>query len=121
MFARSKITEALRPLTAGVENVEVKIVEGHSARTIINFAHEQEKDCIVIASHRPAFRIFSLVLPRPLSCGTHNAPYMSSVNRVKILCQSILTRLTDDMYGALCVPHDRGRGRTKENILNAGR
>lgn len=54
--ARSKITEALRSLTAGVENVEVKIVEGHSARTIIDFAHEQEKDCIVIASHRPGIQ-----------------------------------------------------------------
>jgi len=43
----------LREKTEGIEGVTAKIVKGHTARTIIDFANHNDVDCIVIGSHKP--------------------------------------------------------------------
>ncbi len=58
--ARATVTAKLRPLAAGVTDAEVVVVEGHSARTILDFAEKHEKDCIVITGHRPGMTDFFL-------------------------------------------------------------
>lgn len=58
--ARADITSGLSALSEGVENSEVVVVEGHSARTILDYANEVNVDCIVIASHRPGMQDYFL-------------------------------------------------------------
>jgi nucleotide-binding universal stress UspA family protein len=41
-------------------NVTPKIVQGHSARTIIDFAEENGVDCIVMGSHKPGLSDYFL-------------------------------------------------------------
>lgn len=45
--------ELMKEKLAGHENVTPKLVKGHSARTIIDFAEENAVDCIVMGSHKP--------------------------------------------------------------------
>ena len=54
--ARQTVTDRLAPLAEGVQDAEITVIEGHSARTILDFAEEQKKDCIVITSHRPGMQ-----------------------------------------------------------------
>lgn len=54
--ARQTVTARLAPLAEGIANAEVVVVEGHPARTILDFADNHEKDCIVVASHRPGMQ-----------------------------------------------------------------
>ncbi|NDR56992.1 universal stress protein [Aliiruegeria sabulilitoris] len=58
--ARADITGGLSALSENVENAEVVVVEGHSARTILDYADETKIDCIVIASHRPGMQDYFL-------------------------------------------------------------
>ncbi len=58
--ARADITGGLSALAEAVEGAEVVVVEGHSARTILDYAEEAGADCIVIASHRPGMQDFFL-------------------------------------------------------------
>lgn len=58
--ARADITSGLTALAENVENAEVVVVEGHSARTILDYADESKVDCIVIASHRPGMQDYFL-------------------------------------------------------------
>lgn len=51
--ARKAAQTALEPFTKGIANAKLAIVEGHSARTILDYAEKHNTDCIVIASHRP--------------------------------------------------------------------
>lgn len=44
----------LKNLTDGMENAHGVAVDGPSGRMITKWAHENDADCIVIASHRPA-------------------------------------------------------------------
>ncbi len=39
--------------TANMEGVTAEVVEGHSYRTIVDYAEAKGVDCIVIGSHRP--------------------------------------------------------------------
>ncbi len=41
-------------------DVEVKMIDGHSARAIIEYANSNSVDCIVIGSHRPGLRDYLL-------------------------------------------------------------
>jgi nucleotide-binding universal stress UspA family protein len=50
------VTDKLSPLIDRVENAEIVVIEGHSARTIVDYAQEHGKDCIAIASHRPGMQ-----------------------------------------------------------------
>ena len=58
--AKSAISEKLQPLIEGIENASLEIVEGHSGRTIVDYAGSHEVDCIVIASHRPGLQDYLL-------------------------------------------------------------
>lgn len=53
---RDEITAKLKTLTASVPDAEVVVIEGHSARAILDFADSNQKDCIVITSHRPGMQ-----------------------------------------------------------------
>lgn len=57
-FDRAKALLAEK--TAGMDGVEAKIVMGHSARTIIDYAHDHGVDCIVMGSHRPGLSDYFL-------------------------------------------------------------
>lgn len=55
-----QLQKTMRDVEAGVradvgdaKDVTVKVVEGHSARSILDFADSAKVDCIVMASHRP--------------------------------------------------------------------
>lgn len=54
--ARKIVTQKLEPLAKGIAGAEIVVVEGHSARTILDFAKTRNKDCIVIAGHRPGMQ-----------------------------------------------------------------
>ncbi len=58
--AKAVVGEKLRLLVGGMANTTVEIVEGHSGRTILDFAASNETDCIVIASHRPGLQDYLL-------------------------------------------------------------
>lgn len=54
--AKKDVIAKIASLVEGVANVDVIVVEGHSARTILDFAEKNNKDCIVITSHRPGMQ-----------------------------------------------------------------
>lgn len=43
----------LRDKVSALEDVRPEIVKGHTARTIIDYAQDNDVDCIVIGSHKP--------------------------------------------------------------------
>lgn len=51
--ARNAIAARLEELSGGLENGAGVLVEGHAGRTIVDWAEENEIDCIILASHRP--------------------------------------------------------------------
>lgn len=51
--ARAEVEAGLKAELGGVKDVKPVVVEGHSARSILEYAEEHGVDCIVIASHRP--------------------------------------------------------------------
>ena len=51
--ARGEAEAALAADFAGVPDVTPVVVDGHSARTILDYAKDRGADLIVIASHRP--------------------------------------------------------------------
>lgn len=54
--ARAAIEEELGTMSEGIPNASAIVVEGHSGRTILDWADENDVDCIVIASHRPGMQ-----------------------------------------------------------------
>jgi nucleotide-binding universal stress UspA family protein len=54
--SKQKIIEKLKPLAADNSNIGIEVVEGHSARTILDYAQSHDSDCIVITSHRPGMQ-----------------------------------------------------------------
>ncbi len=55
-----KAGEKLNEKLAGIPDVKRKIMTGHSARTIIDFAADNGIDCIVIGSHKPGLSDYFL-------------------------------------------------------------
>ncbi|WP_417526134.1 universal stress protein [Marinovum sp.] len=45
----------LSDVIKGIEKAEPVVVVGHAARTILEYAGQNNVDCIVVASHRPEF------------------------------------------------------------------
>ncbi|MEP3921136.1 MULTISPECIES: universal stress protein [Paracoccaceae] len=75
-LAKSKISEVLIPMLDGVDNATLNIVEGHSGRTILDYAENHQADCIVVASHRPGLQDYLLGstaarVVRHASCAVH--------------------------------------------------
>ena len=58
--AKADIVESLGGLVAGVPNAETMVVNGHSARTILEYAGDQANDLIIIASHQPGMQDYLL-------------------------------------------------------------
>lgn len=58
--ARADIKDSLAALIEGVENASTKVVDGHSARTILDHAQQHENDLVIVASHRPGMQDYLL-------------------------------------------------------------
>lgn len=58
--AQKAILVALAEMTSGFEKTNSVVVDGHSGRTILDWAEEHDVDCIVIASHRPGMQDYFL-------------------------------------------------------------
>ncbi|REC55379.1 universal stress protein [Rhodosalinus sediminis] len=54
--ARAAIEAELARMAEELPGAEVRVVEGHAGRTILDWAAEHAPDCIVIASHRPGMQ-----------------------------------------------------------------
>lgn len=54
--ARKAIEAELADIAATLPNGSAHVVEGHSGRTILDWAERHSPDCIVIASHRPGMQ-----------------------------------------------------------------
>jgi nucleotide-binding universal stress UspA family protein len=54
--SRKAIHAELQAMTAGMQNGQAVLVEGHSGRTIVEWADKHGVDCIIIASHRPGMQ-----------------------------------------------------------------
>ena len=55
-FRKNQVFEMkakLEDMASGISGAATRLVEGHSGRTIFEFAKDNGSDCIVIASHRP--------------------------------------------------------------------
>ena len=50
---RHEVEAGLKEDLAGSADVKAVVIEGHSARTILDYAEEHGVDCIVLASHHP--------------------------------------------------------------------
>ncbi|MBO9410927.1 MULTISPECIES: universal stress protein [unclassified Ruegeria] len=50
----------LRDKVSGLDGVKSEIIKGHTARTIIDFAKDNDVDCIVIGSHKPGLSDYFL-------------------------------------------------------------
>lgn len=57
---RQAAAERLAALKATVPGSEVHITEGHAGWTIVDWAKQNDVDCIVIASHRPGMQDYLL-------------------------------------------------------------
>ncbi|MFP4043095.1 MAG: universal stress protein [Rhodosalinus sp.] len=54
--ARKAIEEELSQMAGDVPGGEAIVVDGHAGRTILDWAEENDPDCIVVASHRPGMQ-----------------------------------------------------------------
>ncbi len=50
------IMEGLRDDLQEIGDIEARYVSGHPSRRIVDFAKNEEVDCIVLASHRPGLK-----------------------------------------------------------------
>ena len=57
---RSEAEARLIADLGGVKDVKPVVVEGHSGRSIVDYANQHECDCIVISSHRPGLQDYFL-------------------------------------------------------------
>ncbi len=58
--AKAEIVEELTSLIEGVENASALVVDGHSSRTILNYADNNDVDLIIVASHQPGMQDYLL-------------------------------------------------------------
>lgn len=58
--ARAAIVKSLNALAVGIDNAHGVVVEGHSGRTILDWAADHRPDLIVIASHQPEMKDYLL-------------------------------------------------------------
>jgi nucleotide-binding universal stress UspA family protein len=54
--AKKAIVESLEAMGSDVPNAECVVVDGHSGRTILDWAADHKPDLIVVASHRPGMQ-----------------------------------------------------------------
>jgi len=53
---KQAVKKELADIAATLPNVSSHVVDGHSSRTILDWAEKHKPDCIVIASHRPGMQ-----------------------------------------------------------------
>ncbi|WP_137702963.1 universal stress protein [Marimonas lutisalis] len=58
--AAQAVQAELEKMAEGIENAKAVVIEGHSGRSILDWAKENWADCIVIASHRPGMQDYLL-------------------------------------------------------------
>lgn len=58
--AKAAVASSLEEMAGGAEGISGMVIEGHSGRTILDWADEHKVDCIVIASHRPGMQDYLL-------------------------------------------------------------
>lgn len=58
--SRDELERNLKQAAKGLPDAKALLVSGHAGRTIVDFANDNEVDCIVIASHRPAIQDYFL-------------------------------------------------------------
>ncbi len=51
--AKEAVRKELGDMAAALPKATAHVIDGHSSRTILDWAQKHEPDCIVIASHRP--------------------------------------------------------------------
>ena len=54
--ARLAIESQLREMASGLPNAEAQVIEGHSGRSILDWAEANTPDLIIVASHRPGMQ-----------------------------------------------------------------
>lgn len=74
--SRQAIEAELRDMAASLPSGAAQVIDGHSGRTILDYADQTEIDCIVIASHRPGMQDLLLgstaaQVVRHASCAVH--------------------------------------------------
>ncbi len=74
--ARKAIQTELDNLASGVPNAKGVVIEGHSGRTILDWAETNKPDLIIMASHRPGMQDLLLGstashVVRHSSCAVH--------------------------------------------------
>ncbi|MBK1636354.1 universal stress protein [Rhodovulum adriaticum] len=57
---RTTIHEELAADLAAESDIEIKVVSGHAANTIVDYAARKDVDCIVLHSHRPGLQDYFL-------------------------------------------------------------
>ena len=57
---KAEVTAGLKALVEGVPNATTLVVDGHSSRTILNHADNNDIDLIIIASHQPGMQDYLL-------------------------------------------------------------
>ena len=58
--ARLAIRASMQEMAGNLANVDAVVVEGHSGRTILDWAGQNGPDLIIIASHRPGLQDYFL-------------------------------------------------------------
>ncbi|EBA11925.1 universal stress protein [Roseobacter sp. CCS2] len=58
--AKADIIEGLKSLVEGVDNASTVVVDGHSSRTILAHADNNDTDLIIVASHQPGMQDYLL-------------------------------------------------------------
>lgn len=58
--SRLSVTKKLNEMADGIDGAHAVVVHGHSARSILNYAEENENDCIVVSSHKPGVQDYFL-------------------------------------------------------------
>lgn len=74
--AKQAVEKELAEIAASLPNASAQVIDGHSSRTILDWAEKHEPDCIVIASHRPGMQDMLLgstaaKVVRHASCAVH--------------------------------------------------
>ncbi len=58
--AKADIVEGLKTLVEGIPNATTMVVDGHSSRSILAHADNNDVDLIIIASHQPGMQDYLL-------------------------------------------------------------
>jgi len=58
--AKAEVSEGLKSLVEDVPDASTMVVDGHSSRTILNHAENNDVDLIIIASHQPGMQDYLL-------------------------------------------------------------